>query len=61
MYSYEEGLAVLKAGEDINYEGVSGPLDFNEWGNVTGSYSSLIGKAGKWETVKFYPASTGVQ
>jgi branched-chain amino acid transport system substrate-binding protein len=28
-------LKLLAAGKDINYEGVSGPCDFNEIGDIT--------------------------
>jgi ABC-type branched-subunit amino acid transport system substrate-binding protein len=58
VYSFEEGMAALAKGEDINYEGISGPCDFAKDGNVTGSYVSEIGTAGKWVVDKFYPAST---
>lgn len=34
VYSFEEGIAQLKKGEKINYEGVSGPCDFDERGDV---------------------------
>jgi ABC-type branched-subunit amino acid transport system substrate-binding protein len=58
VFSYAEGLAAIKAGEEINYEGVSGPCDFDEHGNTVGSYTSLMAKNGRWEVVKFYPAET---
>lgn len=60
VFNYADGVAAIKAGQDINYQGVSGPLDFDQWGNVGGSYSSMVAKNGKWEVVKFYPASTFV-
>ncbi len=34
--SYADGIAELAAGNDIDYEGASGPCDFNEFGNVNG-------------------------
>jgi branched-chain amino acid transport system substrate-binding protein len=34
VYSYEEGLAELKAGNDINYHGASTSLDLNKFGNL---------------------------
>jgi ABC-type branched-subunit amino acid transport system substrate-binding protein len=55
--TYADGLAALKAGKEIKYEGVSGPCVFDVNGNTVGSYTSLIAKAGKWEVDKFYPAS----
>jgi branched-chain amino acid transport system substrate-binding protein len=36
VYSAMEGLARLAAGEDINYEGVSGPCDFSDIGDILG-------------------------
>jgi len=35
VYSAVEGLKLLAAGKDINYEGASGPCDFNEIGDIT--------------------------
>ncbi len=35
VYSAVEGLKLLAQGKDINYEGVSGPCDFNEIGDIT--------------------------
>jgi branched-chain amino acid transport system substrate-binding protein/neutral amino acid transport system substrate-binding protein len=52
--TFEEGAAALAAGEDIDYEGASGPVDFDETGSVADSYAILEIKAGKWEQVEFY-------
>jgi ABC-type branched-subunit amino acid transport system substrate-binding protein len=35
VYSAVEGLKLLAQGKDINYEGASGPCDFNEVGDIT--------------------------
>jgi ABC-type branched-subunit amino acid transport system substrate-binding protein len=35
VYSAIEGLKLLAAGKEINYEGASGPCDFNEIGDIT--------------------------
>lgn len=35
--SYADGLAALEAGEDIDYEGYSGPIEFDEYGDPTGA------------------------
>lgn len=35
--TYEECLGLLQDGEDINYEGVSGPVDLNDTGSVSGA------------------------
>lgn len=36
--SYAAGLAALKAGQKINYDGASGPMDFNQFHNVFGPF-----------------------
>ena len=36
--SYAAGIAELKAGKKINYDGASGPLDFNQYQNVFGAF-----------------------
>lgn len=33
-----QALALIRAGKPINFEGASGSLDFNAWGDVTGKY-----------------------
>jgi ABC-type branched-subunit amino acid transport system substrate-binding protein len=38
VYSYATGLADLKAGERINYDGASGNMDYNQYHNVFGPY-----------------------
>ncbi|MBL8807164.1 MAG: ABC transporter substrate-binding protein [Rhodospirillales bacterium] len=36
VYTAVEGLKALAAGKEINYEGASGPCDFNEIGDISG-------------------------
>ncbi len=55
--SFAAGKEAIAAGKDINYEGASGPLAFDESGTPDGSYAIQEAKDGKWENVKFYPAS----
>ncbi len=33
--------SLLKAGKDINYEGASGPVDFNQYGNVAAGFEAV--------------------
>ncbi|KRE38972.1 hypothetical protein ASG73_00975 [Janibacter sp. Soil728] len=54
--SFKEGAAALKAGEDIDYDGASGPVDFDETGTVPGSYAVFQVADGKWTVDKFYKA-----
>jgi ABC-type branched-subunit amino acid transport system substrate-binding protein len=50
--SYADGLAALKAGKDINFEGASGPMDFNASHNVFGPFDAVqAGADGKLTTV----------
>lgn len=55
--SFAAGKEAITAGKDIDYEGASGPLAFDPSGTPAGSYSIQQAKDGKWESVKFYPAS----
>jgi branched-chain amino acid transport system substrate-binding protein len=35
--NYADGLAAIKAGKDVNYDGFSGPIEFDENGDPTGA------------------------
>lgn len=37
---YQEAVAALKAGTDINFEGTSGNVDFDDFGNVSSAFDS---------------------
>jgi branched-chain amino acid transport system substrate-binding protein len=53
VYSAVEGLKLLADGKDINYEGASGPCEFNEIGDITNCrfrYTQV--KKGKLEFLK---------
>jgi ABC-type branched-subunit amino acid transport system substrate-binding protein len=39
-YTYAACLALIKAGTKINYDGASGPLDYNQFHNVFGPYAA---------------------
>ena len=48
---WEKAKALIAEGQDINYEGASGNVDFDEAGDVGGIYSiNTIGDDGSWET-----------
>lgn len=36
--NYKQAVALIKQGKKINYEGASGPMDFNAYHNVTGAW-----------------------
>ncbi len=38
VYSYEDGLAALRAGKDINYDGVTGSMEYTDTGIVSGIF-----------------------
>ena len=54
VYDYVTGMLQLRLGNDINYEGASGPCDFNEFGDIMGNMRIVQIKSGKWVDVKFY-------
>lgn len=56
--SYAAGVAALKAGKKINYEGASGPVDFDSTGTVKTPYVLDQVKGGQFQQVQFFPPST---
>jgi hypothetical protein len=38
VYTYQHGIEALRAGEDIDYSGVTGEMDYTDTGVVSGSY-----------------------
>lgn len=56
--SYAAGLAALKAGKEINYQGASGPVDFDKSGTVRGSYAIFQVRGNAWKEVRFYRAAS---
>jgi branched-chain amino acid transport system substrate-binding protein len=54
--TFEEGAQLLAQGEDIDYQGASGPVDLDETGSVVNSYSVQQVQDGAWADVQFYPA-----
>jgi len=54
--SYEEGAKLLREGKDINFQGASGPIDFNRYGNVMAAGTVNEVKNGEWVQIKMIPA-----
>lgn len=54
--TFAQGAVELRKGNDINYHGVTGPCDFDEYGNVLTSKSMMQVQNGEWVEVKFYSA-----
>lgn len=59
--SFEEGAEALLAGEEIDYDGASGVLEFDEAGTPPGSFAIFQVIDGTFERVAFYPASFFVE
>ena len=50
---WAEALAAIAAGEDINYEGASGAIEFDENGDVAGIYDrNIVGEDGTWTVLE---------
>ncbi len=58
-YTYASCLALIKAGTKINYEGASGPLDYNQYHNTFGPYGAFVQNAtsGQQEQVQTMSAA----
>lgn len=41
VYDFKSGESAIKSGNTINYEGASGPDDFNQYHNVTGAFQAV--------------------
>jgi len=51
-----EGAAALAAGEDIDYNGASGPVELDDTGTASSSYSILEVDGPNWQQIMFIPA-----
>lgn len=49
--SFEEGKKAIDNGDGIDYQGMSGPVDFDEYGNITSPFQILKVKNGAFEPV----------
>jgi hypothetical protein len=54
--SFAECLTAIRAGKTIQYMGVSGPLQFNQYNNVVAPWSILQAEGDGWKVFKFYTA-----
>ncbi len=54
--SFKECVDAIRAGKTIAYQGVSGPLQFNKYNNVTAPWVILQAEGDHWITYKFYTA-----
>jgi neutral amino acid transport system substrate-binding protein len=51
VHDYTEGAKVLQDGGEVNYDGLVGPIDFDEWGNITAPFGIRQVQNGRWTTV----------
>lgn len=54
--TFADGADALASGEEIDYFGPSGPVDFDDSGTVTGAYAIYEVQDGAWEEIDFLPA-----
>lgn len=54
--NYTDGKKALDAGKEVDYRGLVGPVDFDEYGNIAAPFGIRQVKDGKWETVATIPA-----
>ena len=51
VHDYTAGARVLKDGGEVNYDGLVGPTDFDQWGNITAPFGIRQVQNGSWTTV----------
>lgn len=56
VHDYTAGKAALDAGDEIDYQGLVGPIDFDAYGNITAPFAIKQVVNGAWETVSIVPA-----
>jgi ABC-type branched-subunit amino acid transport system substrate-binding protein len=52
--SIASAIEALQNGEEIDYEGASGPVDISEDGQALASYAPIQARDGTWEAIGFY-------
>jgi len=53
---YTSGKKALEAGKEIDYQGLVGPIDFDQYGNITAPFAIRQVKDGAWTDVTILPA-----
>lgn len=54
--SYAAGKEAIDNGKSIDYHGMTGPVDFDDYGNVTAPFTVMEVKDGNWESISVVPA-----
>jgi len=57
VHEYMAGKAALLAGNEIDYQGLVGPIDFDAFGNITAPFAIKRVVDGAWKTVAIVPAA----
>lgn len=57
VHDYTAGKEALEAGQEVDYQGLVGPIDFDAYGNITAPFAIKQVVDGAWETVAIIPAS----
>ena len=56
VHDFTSGKEALEAGNEIDYQGLVGPVDFDEYGNITAPFAIKRVVDGAWTTVTILPA-----
>ncbi|MFB6122856.1 MAG: ABC transporter substrate-binding protein [Haloferacaceae archaeon] len=55
--NYSEGASAIAEGTDVNYEGLVGPCDFDENGDISSPFAIMQADGAEWTKVATLPAS----
>jgi ABC-type branched-subunit amino acid transport system substrate-binding protein len=61
VQSYADGIKELRAGNDIEYQGASGTIDFDEHGSVAALYAEVTPEDGDWKVTRTFEVDTSLQ
>ncbi len=56
VHDYTSGKEALEAGQEVDYQGLVGPVDFDQYGNITAPFAIKQVVDGEWTTVEIVPA-----
>ncbi|WP_254536995.1 ABC transporter substrate-binding protein [Halomarina litorea] len=54
--TYADGAAAIREGTDVNYEGLVGPIDFDDVGDIQSPFAVMKSDSNAWEQVAVLPA-----
>jgi branched-chain amino acid transport system substrate-binding protein len=54
--NFADAVGLINDGVDVNYEGASGPINFDEKGSVADSFAVFEVQGGEWKQVEFFEA-----